>query len=837
MPEIQLALSLEGALQGNEAGMRRLLAEYRPLPGVFDEMMDADRAIRPHWLALLSLLGSLGPDEIERRSAAANQYLRESGVFYRVHEDAAAGERPWPFSHVPLVMAGAEWARLKAGLIERAELMETLLGDTYGSAHLVRDGKLPAVLVTGNPEFLRPLVGLHPIGGYLRVYAVDVGRGKDGRWWVLGDRTQAPSGAGYAIENRLAMTRALPDIHRQLGIARLAPFFQALQGELAALNRHEESRVALLTPGPLNETYFEHAFLARYLGFLLVEGGDLMVRDDNVFVRTVSGPKRADVLIRRIDADFADPLELNARSRLGVPGLLQAVRAGKVAIANALGSGLLEARAMLSFLPAVAPSLIGRALAIPNIATWWLGQREALEEVIGRFDEMVVAPAFAGHLTGDGADQALGSRLAGRRRDAVLQAIQARGLDFVMQEAVTLSTMPSWQDGRLVPRPFVLRLFLTKVGDGWQVMPGGFVRQSDGVDASAVGLQQGGRTADMWVTSEGPVSQVTLIPAPDRVEVKRAAGILPSRAADNLFWLARYVERAENTLRLLRALMNRIAEATGDAVPIMAEMTALLGAWSAAPTDMPNARPILHVCAALQRPDLSGSMPHLAGNARAAAANIRERLSPDAWRALDDLVRVTQQVLPARPQESVLFERINTAMRILLSFSGLAQENMSQLAGWRFFELGRRIERAITVCRWLRCFGPDAPSRGGLEALLELCDSQITYRQRYLMVAAPAPVVDLVALDPSNPRSIAFQMDRIEGHLASLPRSTQERQLTPAQQIACTINASLRTADPEKVDRDLVGRVERDLMGLSDVVTASYLALAERSEDQWKALA
>src|SRR5215813_10160609 len=388
---------LDSSSQAN--GLDLIFKGYKPRAGNFDEMMDRDGRVREHWRPFLTMLGALGPEEIDRRFAAADRHLRESGVFYRVYEDPAGVVRPWPFSHVPLLIAPAEWRALKAGLTQRAELLERILKDIYGPAELVRERRLPAAAVAGNPEFLRPMVGVNPVGGaHLRFYAVDVGRSPDGRWWVLGDRTQAPSGAGYALENRLALSRAMPDIYRASSVERLAPFFQAFQAELNSLNRREDSRVCLLTPGPMNETYFEHAYLARYLGFLLVEGEDLTVRHDGVFIRTVSGLKRAEVLVRRLDSDFADPLELSVRSRLGVPGLVQAVRDGTVVIANALGSGVVEARALLSFLPALAPATLGSELIVPNVATWWLGQADARAEVLDRLDQMLIAPAFTGEL-------------------------------------------------------------------------------------------------------------------------------------------------------------------------------------------------------------------------------------------------------------------------------------------------------------------------------------------------------------------------------------------------------------------------------------------------------
>jgi uncharacterized circularly permuted ATP-grasp superfamily protein/uncharacterized alpha-E superfamily protein len=814
----------------------RLLAGYRPLAGIFDEMMDATGRPRGHWQPFLAMLAALGPDEIDRRFAAADRNLRESGVFYRVYEDPAGVERAWPLSHIPLVIGAAEWEALKTGLVQRAELLEAVLADCYGDAKLVGEGRLPAALVAGNPEFLRPLVGVAPPGGaHLRLYAVDLGRGADGRWWVLGDRTQAPSGAGYALESRLALSRAMPDLYRTLRVHRVAPFFQALQAELSGLGRQDESRVCVLTPGPLNETYFEHAYLARYLGFLLVEGQDLTVRDDGVFVRTVSGLQRVEVLLRRLDADFSDPLELNAGSRLGVPGLVQAVRDGKVVIANALGAGLIEARGLLAFLPALAPHVLGSDLAISNVATWWLGDAAARRDMAEDLDAMVIASAFPDHVPDPGLSEGvLGASLDPPRRRRVLQAIEDRGIDFVVQEAVTLSTMPVWRERRLEPRPFSLRLFLAKVGDGWQVMPGGFVRIADGDDARAVSLQRGARTADAWVLSDGPVAETSLLPSAERIVIRRATGVLPSRAADNLFWVGRYVERAEATLRLVRALINRTTEADETAAPLVARISALLGAWSAGPIDIPYAKAALIARAALSRGDDDGSLPHLAGAARAAASVIRDRFSPDAWRALVRLCAIMDWPLPDGPAESEISERVDVALRIVASFSGLAQENMSQLAGWRFLELGRRIERAIATCRFVRQFAATPVLDGALEVLLELADSQITYRQRYVMVAARAPVVDLVMLDPNNPRSVAYQLDRIEAHLAALARH-EEGRLSAPQQVTASAATALRTTEATAIDDALVGATESAMMRLSETIGAAYLTHNERSEPRWEA--
>jgi uncharacterized circularly permuted ATP-grasp superfamily protein/uncharacterized alpha-E superfamily protein len=812
-------------------GLERLLAGYRPLAGIFDEMMDADGQVRPHWRPFLAMLASLGAEEINRRFAVADRYLHDSGVFYRVYGDPAGAERPWPLSHMPLIIDPAEWTALKSGLIQRAELLERVLADAYGEATIVRDGLVPAVLIAGNPEFLRPLVGVPPPGGaHLRFYAVDVGRGADGRWWVLGDRTQAPSGAGFVLESRLALQRAIPEVYRATRVERLASFFQAFQSALSGFNRQDDSRVCLLTPGPMNDSYFEHAYLARYLGLLLVEGEDLTARDDGVFIRTVSGLKRAEVLLRRLDADFCDPLELNARSRLGVTGLVQAVRDGKVVIANSLGAGLVEARSMLAFLPALAPALLGAELAIPNIATWWLGHESARDEMIDKLDKMVIASAFTDNLPGRSIGAAaLGATLDADQRAHIGQAVTERGIDFVLQEAVTLSTMPVWKEGGFEPRPFILRLYLARVGDGWMVMPGGFVRIAHGTDAHAVSLQKGGRTADACVLSERPVAETTLLPTPERIAIQRASGVLPSRAAYNLFWVGRYVERAEATLRLVRALINRITEAGEAAAALTARVSATLEAWSAGPNDIPKAKPGLIAEAALTRRDCEGSLPRLVAGARAAASVIRDRLSPDAWRTLTRLVDTCDAPLGGLSGfEADMAERVELALRIISSFSGLAQENMTRLGGWRFLELGRRIERGIATCRFVRQFG--ARLDRDLDTLLELCDSRITYRQRYVMVAARAPVIDLTLLDPSNPRSVAFQFDQIEDHLAAIPDTRRDGRLSLPRQISMATAARLRTADSARVDDRLIIATETALLHLAEAISTTFLGRNEPAE-------
>src|SRR5271166_1947195 len=518
-------------------GQRRVaqwMRDYARLHGIPDEYLSEDGP-RAVWTRFFDAFSNLSAPEIERRFGAADRHLREAGVTYRAPGEAA--ERLWPLSHLPLLIDESEWQQLSAGIVQRAQLLELVLRDLYGVGRLVAEGAVPAAVVAGSTEYLRSVCGIKPPGGrYLSLYAADVGRGPDGRWWVLSDRTQAPSGAGYALENRLVLSRAFASLFKSMNVERLAPFFEAFRDSLRGSADRDEPRIGLLTPGSFSETYFEHATLARYLGFLLVEGDDLAVSGDRIHIRTVAGLKRLDVLLRRVDSNFLDPLELDASSHLGVPGLIDVLRKSGVVVANMPGSGVLEARALLGFLPSLSRRLLGEDLKMPHIATWWCGQKAARGPV-------------------------LASELSSAEREQLKASIRDRGIDYVGQELVRLSTMPVWDQGRLAPRPFVLRVFAAATENGWVMMPGGFCRIADQLDARAVSMGNGARAADVWVVADKAVSTRTLLPGSDTVRIRRIAGVLPSRAADNLFWLGRYLERAEATLRLVRALGTQQREA------------------------------------------------------------------------------------------------------------------------------------------------------------------------------------------------------------------------------------------------------------------------------------
>ncbi|MBV8964311.1 MAG: circularly permuted type 2 ATP-grasp protein [Hyphomicrobiales bacterium] len=811
--------------RGAEKRLAGWIAGYAGLPGVRDEFIAADGKPRPQWLHFLQALADLDAGEIARRFASADRHIRDMGISYRVYGET--GERAWPLSHLPLLIGEDDWRQIAAGVEQRAELLETLLGDLYGEARLVLDGILPAAAVTGSVNFLRPLQGVKPPGGrHLHLYAADLGRGPDGRWWVLGDRAQAPSGAGYALENRLVLSRAMPLLYNEMNVERLAAFFQAFRAGLRGAASRSEPRICLLTPGPLSETYFEQAYLARYLGFLLVEGDDLLMRDGHVHVRTIAGLKRADVIWRRVDGDFTDPLDLNAASRLGVPGLTQALRDGNVVVANMPGCGVIEAPAFMSFMPSLSRRLMGEQLKLPNIATWWCGQSPERDEVIERLDQMAIAGAFRDAVPGfPSTTTLLGNELGTTDRARLIAAMRERGADYVGQEVVKLSTTPFWENGHLSPRPFTLRVFAAATPKGWRVMPGGFCRISDEQDARAFSMGEGVRSADVWILGDKPAEMVTLLPQSEAVKVRRLMGILPSRAADNLFWLGRYVERAEATLRLIRCLCGRSIET--DSIsrgtrPTVERLQRLLIAWGAVPKSQKHRSATAFASTALHQGENYGSAAALSREALRTASVIRERLSPDAWRlivALEGRLDIADTELPS---EVEAFERADQALRALAALSGLMHENINRIAGWRFLDMGRRIERGIATCRFARLFAAPEATADDLDVVLDLIDSQITYRSRYRSGVALAPARDMVVLDPYNPRSVAFQVAQIDAHLADLPILRDDGILETPRRMSTSLHSELAVTEAEELDKSRVLAIEQRIMRLADAVAARY---------------
>lgn len=776
-----------------------------------DEMLFPDGTIKPVWTSFFEHLSRLSPDELSARFSRGDQYLRDAGVLFRQYDETLSTEREWPLSHIPVIIGEEEWQLISNGLIERADLLEYILQDFYGENRLVASGQLPAKLLSQNPAWLRPMVGAGKQNAHLlNTVSFEIGRGPDGKWWVISDLIEAPSTAGFAVENRIAMGRVFPNFFTGANIHRLAGYFQAFQQRLMDVKGRTPGVVALLSPGPMNQNYAEHSYMARYLGLLLVEGEDLIVQDGKAMVRTVAGLKPVSLLWNRLPSAMFDPLELDSSSMLGAAGLVQAIRSGALKTVNMIGAGVLETRALMAFFPKIARAHLGHGLALPNIATWWCGQDSQRDHVIANSARMMVGDAFSTvPLMADPRTMAFGDRDEASHAQHLADLLKNEGHRFVGQEAVTLSTTPVWEDNRLVARPMCIRISMGRTDNGWSVMPGGYARISAGEDAKALAMQRGGKVADVWVTSDKPVKTPSLLAVSKNAAARDLiqAAPLPSRAADNLFWLGRYVERAEQNMRIFRAYYARIADGAdhSDAMPTFIR-DHLLGSVEANATDIATrfGKPLE---LALQ-----------------SASRISDRFSPDGMMALRGLV-ADAKVLDERyvPIEEIPAQ-ISRLLRHVTGFAGLVHENMYRSDGWRFLSIGISLERAANSCDLLAACLSAKSASGALDLALEIGDSVVSHRTRFQIAANGASVIDLLALDPNNPRAVLYHITRSKDHISNLPTQQEDRHMSQVARQVLLLETKLATSAPATITPKVLAQVKQDIWAISDALNASHLA-------------
>jgi uncharacterized circularly permuted ATP-grasp superfamily protein/uncharacterized alpha-E superfamily protein len=755
--------------------LKRLLSAYSALEGRYDELLAASGEPRPHWEAFLHALAGREGTGVGDTLALMERQVRENGITYNVYADPKGADRPWEVDPLPLLLSPREWEEIEAGIAQRAELLNRVLADVYGEQSLLKSGALPASVVFGHSGYLHQAQGIRPAGGvHLFHYAADLARSPDGRWWVVSDRTQAPSGAGYALENRLVVSRVFPQLFRDLHVQHLASFFSHMRESLLrwAPKGDGPPLIVLLTPGPYNETYFEHALLARYLGFALVEGTDLTVRDGRVWMKTVEGLKRVHAILRRQDDDYCDPLELRSDSALGVAGLTDCARRGTVMVANALGSGVLESGALLGYLPKLSEQLLGEPLRLPSVATWWLGEPAAFDDAWKRLDHLLIKP-----LERSAREPALfGADLPADERILLKARVAARPQRYVAQEWVHVSQAPVLERGalplqadHLSARTVGLRVFAVATPQGYRVMPGGLTRVASDSDSRVIAMQRGGGSKDTWVLSDGPVNaSFSLLSSTVKPgDLVTSRGNVPSRTAENLFWFGRYGERCDTAARLLRVAIETVlgaSDARADGlsdglVPVLA-LAQRLGLIDSAEN------PGTELLRAATHPDegLSQRLKQL----WRVAFSLRDRMSADNWRTLNRLIG--DPVFQRGSSLPLALAWLDRAVTTMMTLSGYVLDGMTRGAGWRFLSIGRRIERLSNLCITLQV-ATQAGRADGLDWLLELADSTVTYRSRYLVAPEWLPVLDLLVRDDSNPRSVAFQVKGLVEYVERLEQA------------------------------------------------------------------
>ncbi|AGA91079.1 hypothetical protein Thimo_2340 [Thioflavicoccus mobilis 8321] len=837
-------------------GPPELIDHYLPMSGGYDEMRTADGELRPHWQYFLDALHRLGPSGIESRWREARRLIRDNGVTYNVYGDSQGMSRPWELDLLPVLIRSDEWAQLERGLIQRAELLNQLLLDLYGPRTLIERGLLPAELIDAYPGYLLPCHRIQIAGDRPLVNcAVDLTRTPSGAWRVIGDRTQSPSGSGYALENRVVLSRVMPSLFRDSHVHRLAGFYRTMRRAMTRLApRHgPAARSVVLTPGPSNEAYFEHAYLANYLGYSLVQGADLSVRDGALWLRTLGRLERIDAVLRRVDDSWCDPLELQEDSQLGIPGLVQAVRAGNVTLANALGSGVLEHPGLMAFLPSLCQHLLGEDLLLPDIPTWWCGNPEHRARVLDDFDALVIKPA--GNPPGQRC--LFPGQMEATARAALIDQIETEPHRFVAQEYVVPSTSPVLIGRHLEPRPTVLRTFLVAEEEGYAVMPGGLSRVALERDTPMISNRLGGLGKDTWVMASEPERQETLLGGADLLTpAVIQESEVSSRVADNLFWIGRYAERAEGMVRLLRITIFKLSERQGylrsddtaRCINVLLQTLTEQGQVGGS-TQRYRHDPTPELLALVADPHHVGSLPQTLQALGLAAWSVRERLSADTWRVVNEIERHLHALTRNPPTEiGRALDELDPLVTALVAFSALTHENMTHNEGWHFIEAGRRLERGLNTASLLRRtlsqVGGEHEENLLIEAVLSVTDSLITYRRRYQAGTRVGALLDLVFRDETNPRSLAYQFVQLERVCRAMPSSEPAGERSVIDRLILQSLAGVRLAEIDRLIRPertgvkrialqrMLAKLENQLTALSDALTAQYF----RHEEQPHAL-
>jgi uncharacterized circularly permuted ATP-grasp superfamily protein/uncharacterized alpha-E superfamily protein len=844
---------------------------YRPPAGYYDEMLSADGLLRPHWQSFAELFAAEGSGEFSRRWRQAQRLVHEHGVAFNPFGDPGDPPRPWQLDPLPVLIPAQEWRDVSAGLEQRARLLNAILRDLYGPQELLGRGLLPAEIVFRNPAFLRACHGQRlPHDCFLHFYAADLARGPDGRWLILGDRSEAPSGSGFALENRIVISRMLPDAFRKCRVERLAPYFLALRETLRRLarQRRDNPRVVLLSQGPGDANYFEDAYLARYLGYTLAYGDDLAVRNNRVMLKTLAGLLPVNVILRRPNAESCDPLDLEENASSGPAGLVEAARAGNVSIANPLGSGLVESPVLMSFLPALCRTLLSEEPVLPGVATWWCGDPASLDYALANREQLIFRHAFRRR----GREREASRRLFDMSSSELAHTVRSDPAMFIAQERVARSSTPVWNDereesrdrpaaertasGKVEPSHIALRTFLVASGESYVVMAGGLGRVSRGAEPLFISILAGERSKDVWVLSEKPVSPISLLAHPGKpIELRRSGAELPSRVADHVYWLGRQLERAEAGARLLRAIGFRLASESyapgldarrADPLASLPELPVLLRVLAAQGQIEPG-----YVIEGIQDqlPAIERALPaavfdpHQPSGLRAtaqqllrAASVVRDRISLDAWKTILRIDEQFHEVDAAPADLSTMLAVADETILGVSTFSGMIMDSMTRTPTWRFLDLGRRVERALATLAILRhALDSAAPASSAvLEAVVEVADSLMTYRSRYLANMQLAAVLDLLLIDETNPRSVAYQLVAIADHVDALPRDRDQPLYAREQRLAMSALHTVRMVEiqefadshslgePGMLER-LLKRVEKRVRDLSEEVSHRYL--------------
>ena len=788
-----------------------LFRDYFNIHQSYGELVGKDGEVHPHWETFFETYSRLGEEEMSSRYADTLRMLKENGVTYNIYGEPNGLNRPWKLDNIPFLISQQDWHSIETGLGQRARLLNLILEDLYSERHLIRKGILPMELIYNHSGFLRPCNKIRQPGHHqLTLYSADVAKSSNGGLWVVNDRTQAPSGSGYALENRTTMTRVIPELFDGLKVRHLSPYFNSLRNGLIEIapKQNLNPRIVILTPGSNNETYFEHSYLASYLGFTLVQGNDLIVKNNYVWLKTMGGLERVDVILRRVDDIYCDPLELKSDSQLGIPGLLQCVRSGNVSLANPLGSSVLENPGLMPFLQPLARYFLSEDLILPTIASWWCGQPRELQYVLDNIQTLVIKRI---HRNPTGSSSIDGSSLSAGELEACKQRIRAHPAFYVGQEKVEFSLSPSFIDGKIIPQKVLFRSFLVSSQRDYTAMAGGLVRSSADADKFLISSQSGGFSKDAWIISPEPGRTVNVLnEIPVTVE-ETYNDMLPSHAAENLFWVGRYTERLLGNARFLRTVMQFLAEGNKLKTEVNRQTEkSLLEAFSKYSYTVPGfvaeddeeifADPWKELKDVLFNERRTGGIKFNFLQFHRAIHEVREHWSTDTWRVIRGMEEGLQNGIPLSHHGHLqMLQALDSLITSVVAFIGLNRESISREQGWIMLDVGRKIEQSLLVISMLRNTlikkYSEQVEYNLQQAVLASNEGLVNYRYKYRRPLQNLLVIDLLIFDPSNPRSLIYQVVRLKNYLQNLPKNNSDRAEPEYERLIREADALIRLTD------------------------------------------
>jgi uncharacterized circularly permuted ATP-grasp superfamily protein/uncharacterized alpha-E superfamily protein len=792
-----------------------IFRDYFDIHQSYGELIGEDGKIRPHWETFFQSYSQLGDEEMSNRNNDTLRLLKENGVTYNIYGDPNGMNRPWKLDNIPFLISKEEWISIESGLAQRAQLLNLILEDIYGERNLIKKGILPMELIYNHAGFLRPCNGIKQPGKHrLILYAADIAKSSKGKLWVVNDRTQAPSGSGYALENRTTMTRVIPELFNGLKVRHLSPYFNALRNGLNELapQKNLNPRIVILTPGSKNETYFEHSYLSSYLGFTLVQGNDLIVKDNFVWLKTMGGLERVDVILRRVDDIYCDPLELKSDSQLGIPGLLQCVRSGNVSIANPLGSSILENPGLMPFLQQVSQYFLSEDLILPTIASWWCGQPAELQYVLDNIQTLVIKKIYRNPTGSSSID---GASLSADQLYACKEQIKANPAIYVGQEKVEISFSPSLIEGRIVPQKVLFRSFLVSNQDEYVAMAGGLVRSSANVGNFNISSQMGGFSKDAWIISPEPGRVVSVLKESPEGAAETFNDMLPSHAAENLFWVGRYTERVLGNARFLRTVMQFLAEGNKLITENNRQTERnLLEAFTRYSFTLPGfigekaeeifADPWKELKDILFNEKRAGGIMFNFLQFHKAIHEVRDHWSTDTWRVIRRMEEELQNGIPLTHHGHLqMIHTLDNLITSTVAFIGLNRESISREQGWIMLDLGRKIEQSLLVITMLKTTMVkkynDQVEYNLQQSVLMSNEGLVNYRYKYRRPLQNLLVIDLLLFDPNNPRSLTYQVVRLKSYLNNLPKNRERQSTTEYERLIFEADSLLKLANKNEL--------------------------------------